>query len=712
VHATIDFETYSEAGYVYNKTTRKWEALLNASKKGLKGVGVAVYAKHPSTRILSLAYKLPDEEIRVWIPGNTVPSDLAELMHHQGCLIEAWNVSFERWIWEEVAVKQHNFPSIAPHRWRCAAAKSRAHALPGSLAEAGKVLQTSAQKSKEGTRLLNKFSIPRNPTIKDARLRITPQEDIADAPYDTSDGQSLYAYNIQDVKAELEISERIPDLSPFELRFWQCDQEINHRGVQIDIVSVLQCIHIIEQAHTKYNAELPALTDGAVNKSSEIQRVRKWMASLDVETASLDDESITELLKNPLLLPQIRRVLEIRQLIGSAAVKKLYAMLNQCTPAGRLHDLFIYHSARTGRAAGMGVQPQNLPRGEEDFNVDAALETINIGSLDAVEQAYGNATTAVSNCLRGMFIAKPGHTLIASDYSAIEAVVLAELAGEEWRQEVFRTHGKIYEMSASTITGISFDNICIHKENTGKHHPERKLGKVAELASGYGGWIGAWAAFGADEFMSEDEIKSAILAWRAASPAIVEFWGGQSRYPYAYDIQIEYYGVEGAAIQAVLYPGQTFSVNRIKNDYYSALFYCQEDILYCVLPSGRKITYHSPRLEPSTRRPGTYELSFEGWNTNPKNGAPGWIRQSTYGGKLVENITQAVARDILAHAIVNLEAAGYPVVLHVHDEIVAEIPHGYRSLEDFERIMSTMPSWANNWPVVAKGGWIAKRYCK
>lgn len=696
MHATIDFETYSEAGFIYNKNTKKWEGLLNNTKKGLPGVGMAVYAKHPSTDILSLAFKLPDEEIRIWTPNENdyIPSALERWIEDEN-LIEAFNVGFERWIWEEVAVKKYGFPPVAPHTWRCAAAKSRAFALPGHLGDAAKVLNTTAQKNKEGKRLLTKFSCPRNPTAKDSRLRILPKDDPKDA-------QLLYTYNVDDVKAELEISSRVPELSEFELKFWQCDQEINHRGVQLDIVSVLNCIRIIEQANKKYNDEVPILTNGAVNKTTEIARIRRWMESLGVVVPSLNEESIIELLKNPLLLPQIRRVLEIRQLIGSSAVKKLYAMLNQCTASGRLHDLFIYHSARTGRAAGSGVQPQNLPRGQEDFDVDSALNIISNCNLDEVEFTYGNATTAVSNCLRGLFIAKPGHDLISSDYSAIEAVVLAELAGESWRQEVFRTHGKIYEMSASLISGIPFEEILEYKEKTGKHHPIRKLGKVAELASGYGGWIGAWLNFGADEFLSEDEIKKSILSWRAASPAIVEFWGGQQR---GYNTPC-YYGVEGAAIEAVLYPGKRYYVDH------HISFICTDTILYCMLPSGRELTYHKPQLELSSKRPGTYELSFEGWNTNPKGGAPGWIRQTTYSGKLVENIVQAVARDILAYAIVNLEAAAYPIVLHVHDEIVSEVPQGYGGIEEFERLMSKMPAWAEGWPVVARGGWRGRRYRK
>jgi DNA polymerase len=305
-----------------------------------------------------------------------------------------------------------------------------------------------------------------------------------------------------------------------------------------------------------------------------------------------------------------------------------------------------------------------------------------------------------------MFVAAPGHDLIASDYSAIEAVVLAELAGEKWRQEVFRTHGKIYEMSASKISGVPFEEMMEHRKRTGQHHPLRKtIGKVAELASGYQGWVGAWKAFGADEFMSEEEMKTAILKWRAESPNIVEFWGGQTRrLPFGGSVQ-EYYGIEGAAISAVLVSGQEFSHRGVT-------YFCQGDVLYCRLLSGRYLTYHRPRLEPSQKRFGEHSLSYEGWNTNPKNGPIGWIRMQTWGGRLVENLVQATARDIQREALVRQERAGYKIVLHVYDENVAEVPEGWGSVEEFEMIMSTMPAWAADWPVRAAGGWRGKRYRK
>ena len=334
--------------------------------------------------------------------------------------------------------------------------------------------------------------------------------------------------------------------------------------------------------------------------------------------------------------------------------------------------------------------------------VEDALQTITTGNLDCVEYHWGNAIEVVYGCLRGLFISKPGHDLVCSDFSAIEGVVLAELAGESWQQEVFRTHGLIYEATASKVSGIPLDEILEYKKRTGKHHPIRKLGKVASLASQYGSWIMGWKAFGADEFLNDEEIKQSILAWRSASANIVSMWGGQKQRSWPYN---EYYGLEGMAIQAILNPGIEFP-------YRSLSYIVKSNVLYCRLPSGRYLTYHKPLLTPSDRRPGTLSISFEGWNTNPKYGGIGWQRMETYGGRLVENCTQGVARDILAHAIVNLEKSGYPVVLHVHDEIVSEIPENWGSIAEFEEKMSKLPEWAAGWPVKAKGGWRAKRYAK
>jgi len=721
----LDFETYSEAGFIWDEKTQKYKAPPNATRKGLPVIGAAVYSEHPSTEVLSCAYDLGDGIKKLWKPGDLPPIDLFQYLANGG-LFEAWNVKFERWIWINVCMKKYGWPAVHESQWRDAAAKAVAHALPRSLDPCGTVMDIANKKDKDGMRLLNKFSMPRNPTRANSSRRIRPEDDHEDA-------ERLYSYNIRDIEAEAELSGLIPDLIPSELEFWQCDLAINARGIRVDVPAIKAAIAVVEQAHSKYNARLQELTGHTVTRASELAKIRTWLESQGVSVPVLDSDEVTRLLGTDYISAEVREVLEIRELLSSAAVKKLYAMINMTTSAGRLHDLFIYHSARTGRAAGAGVQPQNLPNSgpavqrcvcgyyspvssiacvycnnpfalsEAEWNteaVDQAIGTILTGNLECVEYYHGDAIATVSGCLRGMFIPDLGKDFICSDYSAIEAVVLAALAGEDWRMDVFNTHGKIYEASASKLTGKPIEFYLDYKKCTGLNHPDRKLGKVLELALGYGGWVGAMKAFGADAFMSEDAIKQAVLAWRDASPAIVEFWGGQKRgwFP-------DFYGLEGCAVQAIMNPGVEF-------EYRGLVWIVTNNILHCRLPSGRCLTYHRPLLRPSERKNGTYSISFEGWNSNPKYGAPGWVRMDTYFGRVCENVVQAVARDILVHAIVNLEHAGYPVVLHVHDEIVSEVPEGFGSIEEFECIMSTMPTWAADWPLRASGGWRGKRYGK
>lgn len=723
--ADIDFETYSPEGFIFNAKEQKYEAPPGASKKkGLISVGVARYVQNPNAEVLSCAYDLKDGKgARLWTPAKPLPLDLFDHLE-QGNLLEAWNSSFEAWVWEEICVKKYGWPALQIDQLRCAAAKSRAYALPPSLADAGDVLNTEVQKEKDGKRLLNKFSIPRNPTKHNsAHRRYLLETDV--------DTQKLYSYNIKDIEAEAEISSKIPDLSPEELEFWQLDQRINRRGVQVDLHLVDICISIAEEVAPLYNAELNKLTKGAVPEATLVAQLVQWLSYRGLDTKSLAAEALEELLERHDLAPDVRRALEIRDLLSNSSFKKLYALKNRTTSDGRLYDLFLYHAARTGRATGRAFQPQNLPKvgspvakckacgkhadishtvcpwcskGEmkptewKRAAAQDALEIVATGSALACEIYFGrDVLRTLSGCIRSLLISKPGCDLICSDYSAIEAVVLAALAGEEWRLEVFRTHGKNYEMSAAKITGVPFEQIIDHKKQTGEHHPLRSVGKVAELASGYQGAIGAWKRFGADEHLTDDQIKQSVKAWRRASPAIVAFWGNQ------YDGKLR--GCEGCAINSVMHPGVEFAYRGIK-------FLTKHKTLYITLLSGRHLTYHNAQLTPSSKFYGQWELSYEGYNTNSKMGGIGWIRMTTYGGRLTENIVQGTARDILAYAIVSLEKAGYPVVLHVHDEIVCEVPEGFGSVEEFETIMSTLPAWAAGWPVRAEGGWRGKRYGK
>lgn len=583
------------------------------------------------------------------------------------------------------------------------------------------------QKDKEGERLIRRLTVPHTPTKKEPVMRITP----ADSP---DEFERFYQYNLTDVQAEASIGALIPGLEGEELEYWFCDFEMNARGVAVDREMIDHCAAIVDQVLAKYDAKLATVTGGAVEKCSQIERLKQWCATRGVLSASYDADSIAALLKIDTAPAEVREALVLRQAAGSASVKKVFAMREQMCADGRLRGLFLYHAARTGRITGAGPQPTNLPkegppsckcaacgkyhglalthcpwcgmpeppdREPDDWTIEAAesvIELLPARSMELLEYYFGSAMDAIAGCLRALFVAGPGKEFISSDYNSIEAVVAAALANEEWRLEVFRTHGKIYEMGASKISGVPFQEFLDYRKRTGKHHPLRQgIGKVSELASGYQGWIGSWKAFGADKFMNDEEIKQGVLAWRAASPAIVHLWGA----------------LQDAAINAVQSPGTVYPAMRLDGQPSGIRYQMRGDALFCRLPSGRELTYHRPRLEMEERRGRMqWSLSYEGWNSNPLNGPTGWIRMRTWGGKLFENCCQAVARDFLRRAIILLEKHGYPVVAQVYDEVVCELPAGAGTLAELESLMNTTLEWAVGWPVRASGGWIGQRYRK
>lgn len=750
----LDFETYSAAGFVWDAEANKWRGPVGASqgKKGLFVVGAQSYTEHPSCEVLSLYYDLKDGlGRRPWRPGMPPPADL--LAHvHSGGLLEAWNVGFERWVWENVCEPAYGWPQVRPEQWRCAMAKARAHALPGKLSEAGDVLGLAVRKDKDGKRLLDKFSVPQNPTKKQPLLRITPADDPVDA-------QRLYDYNEVDIATEAEASSIIPDLSPDELRFWQDDQAINHRGIQIDMQSVHACIAIINQAQARYGDELVALTSC---KPTELQQLKGWLHGRGVHLDSMDEDAIEAALTWN-LPPEARRALEIRAAVGSASVKKVFAMRNQVSSAGRLHDLYTYHGARTGRPTGNGPQPTNLPKAgphvyrcgyefaegkdallptggcgryhgahtmwchwcgkvtirrpktAREWSPEAmvdALEAISHKSLDWLQVLFGDAMLTIAGVLRGLFIAAPGHELVSSDFTAIEGVVIAALAGEQWRLDVFAGHGQIYLESASRAFGVPIEELQKFKKDTGQHHPLRDKGKRMELGLGFGGWINALRSDQINYEGTDDELKTAILAWRDASPAIVHLWGGQRGGPGHDRWERRLFGLEGMALSAIMDPGTEYDVMRLDGTPSGISYLMRGDVLYCRVPSGGIITYHRPRVEPAQEEWRGLSMSFEGWNTNPKGGMTGWVRMNTYSGKLAENVTQKVARDKQMSAIRRLHDHSYPVVMHTYDEVVSEVPKGRGDIVQLEGYMTTPEPWDWGWPLKAAGGWLGDRYRK
>jgi len=735
-HGTLDFETYSEAGYTW--TGERWVSLIKG-KPGLKGVGAPVYAEHPTTEVVSLFYRLPDR-VGLWVPGMPPPVALFDYMAAGG-LIEAHNSMFEYLIWYYVCHPRMGWPELPQSQLRCSAAKARNWGLPGALEKAGAARNINVQKDKRGKRLIQLLSVPKQPTKKDKSLRRTPvsHPDLF---------REFYEYNAMDVFSEEDLSKSMPDMSPTDIAVWQLDQRINFRGVAIDTVSLGLCQGIIEQVYAKYTAKLVQLTEGLVQTVDQTDRMVSWLKTKGVVCDSVAKDRVIEMLGMNEVPDICKEVLRIRQIVSGAAVKKLWSIKARMSSDGRLRDLFTYCGAeRTGRWAGSGVQPQNLKSGGPDCiqcpacgchavagnlicprcqagplgpdvvewgntTTESFLSDVKWNNdLARLESVWGDLVEITGASIRGLFVAAPGHDLICSDFSAIEAVVLACLAGEDWRIKVFKDHGKIYEASASKATGIALSEILAHKERTGKHHPMRKLGKTRELANGYGGWIGANKNFGADKFMTEDQIKADVIKWRDESPNIVEFWGGQWRkHPTEWEFTPERFGLEGAVVNALLNPGNWYPVREV-----AYLYDATADVLYCHLPSGRCLSYHYPRLAHGhnrmCKRP-EYKISYMAYNSDTQKGPIGWMRMDTYAGKLAENVTQAVAGDILKYSMLSLDAAGYPIVLHVHDEIVAEVLKGTGSVTEFERIMSIMPPWAAGWPVRAAGGWRGRRYRK
>lgn len=735
VYPDFDFETYSEAGYVYDLAARKWVSLPGLAKdnKGLRAVGVRNYVLHPSFRILSLSWNLKDGRGRRWwrppelsdlFPATRHPmlDDVGELHDYirTGGPIEAWNIAFELCVWWFYCVRVMGWPTITVEQSRCAMAKSRAAAYPGALDDAGSVLKLIERKDPEGDRLIKKLTTPRNPTKANDTLRWTPET----AP---EDFELFYAYNRQDIYTEAEASMRLPDLTPYELEVWRTDLRINTRGMQIDLVGVDNCIAVMEQCFAKYNAELQRLTNYTVKNVSEVQKLLGWMSHQGVTLYNLDEDTIEEALDRTDYPPAVLRALRLRQMLAFGSVKKLYAFRSHATADGRLCDQYIYYGAHTSLWNGRAVQPANLFSGifKKPADAERALGIMSARCLELVEYEYPghDPLEVVASCLRSLIIAAPGHRLISADFSAIQAVATSCLAGEQWRVEVFRSHGKMYETQASMLTGKPLQFYIDYKKEHGKHHEDRQnFGKIPVLSADFGAWIGGWKRFGAGKLGDDDYIKQLILRTRAGMPNVVEFWGGQTRNKFGRDSvtgqraeeRPELYGLEGAAISAVLEPGRAFG-------YRNVVYQVYEDTLYCRPPSGGMIRYHKPRLAKSMRdyaSPWELELTYEGWNSNAVKGRPGWMRMKLYGGVQTQNVVSHECRQIQALALMRLEQHEYPVVMHTHDENVTEVRHGVGHKDHYiELVRSPLPKWAvcddgQPWPIKVPDAWEAPRYGK
>lgn len=733
VYPDFDFETYSEAGYVYDPVRRKWGSLpgLSDQNRGLKAVGSRNYVLHPTFEVLSLAWDLKDGRGRRWwrpptldalfAPPHPKLCDVSELVEYirSGGIIEAFNVGFELTVWNYYCVRKFGWPPIRFEQARCCMAKGKASGYPPSLDDVGSVLKLHERKDPAGDKLIKKLTTPKNPTKANDALRWTPITA-------GEDFERFYEYNRQDIRTEAEASARIPDLSPRELQVWLTDLRINMRGMQIDTKAVEDCIAVVEQCFAKYNAELQRLTNYTVSNTSEVQKLLGWMAHRGVVLYNLDEDTLEEALLRKDYPADVLRVLRLRQMLAFGSVKKLYAMRSHTTSEGRLCDQYVYYGAHTGLWNGRAVQPANLYSGifKKPSEAEYALSIIAARCLELVEYEYPNIDPleVVASCLRSMIVAAPGHRLISADFTAIQAVATSCLAGEQWRIDVFRTHGKIYEMQAAMLTGKTLQFYLDYRKANGKHHEDRQnFGKIPVLSADFGAWVEGWKKFGADKLGDDAYIKSLIIRTRAAIPNVVEYWGGQTRNKFGRapdgsrsEERPELYGLEGAAISAILEPGNAFA-------YRGSVYQVYEDVLYCKPPSGGFIRYHKPRLERSTRQyasPWELEMSYEGWNSNAAKERQGWVRMKLYGGVQTQNIVSHCCREIQADALMALEARGYPVVMHTHDENVTEVPYGVGSKEEYIGIVrGSLPGWAvcddgQPWPVKVPDAWEAHRYGK
>lgn len=631
----IDIETYSDID--------------------LTKCGVYAYSDSPNFEILLFAYAFDDEETQVvdLACGEHLPERVLSALEDPAVTKTAFNAAFER-----TCLSKFLGHRLSPEGWQCTAVQSAMLALPLSLDGVGEVLDIERKKLKEGADLLRFFSMPCKATkANGGRTRNRP----SDAP---EKWEKFKEYCIRDVDAEREIRQKLRKfpIPPSEMELYRLDQEINDRGIKVDRELVSQAVRCDNEFREHTTARAYELT-GLENPNS-IPQVKDWLADRGVVVESLDKKAIRHLLTDA--DGEVLEVLKLRLLMAKTSVKKYEAIQRSVCRDGRVHGLLQFYGAnRTGRWAGRLVQVQNLPQNHIP-DLALARSLVKRGEFEQVDMLYDSTPGVLSELIRTAFVPKRGSRFIVADFSAIEARVLAWLSGEEWRLDTFSQGGDIYCASASKMFGVPVVKHGINGEL-------RQKGKIAELALGYGGSVGALTSMGAlDMGLAEDELQPLVTQWRTANPHITKYW----------------WDIDAAAVKAVR--------ERVSVRVGSVCFSVRSGILFVTLPSGRNLAYVKPRLEKN--RFDRDSLTYEGIGESKK-----WLRIETYGPKLTENIVQATARDLLALAMLRLRNAGFQIVMHIHDEAVVEVPIGQSSVEEVCDIMSQAPKWATGLPLRADG---------
>lgn len=628
--------------------------------------GAYKYADADDFQILLFAYSVDEGPVKLvdLAQGEEIPQPIIDALFDETVTKWAFNANFERVClsrWARDSKLLDNGEFLDPRGWRCTMVWAGALGLPVSLAKASEALGLEIEKMEEGKKLIQKFCVPHN---REQASLFNPQRDPQNRPEDyPQDWETFCAYNVRDVEVELGIREK---LEPWPLEDWiwdqyAIDQMINDNGIYVDLELAEQAVKADEHHHKQLSAEACEIT-GLANPNS-VQQLRGWLAEQGQPLDSLAKAAITESLETA--TGDVKRVLQLRQELARSSVKKYQAMMRATCHDGRAHGLLqFYGAARTGRWAGRLIQVQNLPQNHLP-DLATARQLIRDGDADTVDLLYGSLPDTLSQLIRTAFIPREGHKFIVADYNAIEARVLAWLAGQTSTLTAFEQGKDLYCHTASMMFGIP-----VEKHGVNGHL--RQKGKIAVLACGYGGGPGALKAMGALNMgINEDELQPIVDDWRNANHMITQYW----------------YDINSAAIK-VIKTGKPQTVRGVS-------FTLDQHMMCITLPSGRRL--HYPKAEIGENKWGNPSITFLGVGANRK-----FQRIETYGGKLTENITQAVARDLLAHALTTVTDAGYRIVMHVHDEMVVDTPLN-ADIDTLCTLMSQTPAWAAGLPVKADG---------
>lgn len=569
----------------------------------------------------------------------------------------AYNAQFER-VCLSRYLKLPDGEYLNPQSWYCTAVQAAELALPLSLADVGSVLGLERQKMTEGKELIKYFCVPCKPTKSNGNCtRNRPCHDI-------NKWETFKKYCMRDVDVERQIADKLKmyPISDEEHRLYVLDQIINDRGVLVDSELAEQAVKL-NSIQTAVAVEQAYMITGLENPNS-VTQLKQWLKEKGVEIESLSKKSVKSLADET--DGDVSEMLKLRLLMAKTSVKKYEAVIRSVCSDNRVHGMMRFCGAnRTGRWSGNILQPQNLPQNHLP-DLTLARDIVKDGDFEMLDMMFGNVPNVLSELIRTVLIPKPNHRFIVADFSAIEARVLAWIAGEQWRIDTFKNGGDIYCASASKMFKVPVEKHGVNGEL-------RQKGKISELACGYGGSVGALKNMGAVEMgVQENELQGLINDWRNANPHIVRFW----------------YEVGNAAMKAIK-EKTTVPLGKL-------VFAYERGILFIRLPSGRRLSYIKPRI--GTNRFGGDSITYMGINSAKK-----WDRLETFGGKLTENIVQGTARDLLANALINAANAGYDTVFHVHDEIICEVPNGYGSVDELCKLMCIKPEWADGLPLNADG---------